>query len=57
VQRREADLGLELATGCTDDIDAKRDRVPRGDIEQRGLADAGVPDQHERLAGDPRALD
>ena len=53
VERREADIGLEFRTGCAYHADAERDGAPRGDVQQRGLADAGVSDQHQRLAAEP----
>ena len=57
VQGRERDLGLELSPGCAYHVDTQRDRASRGDVQQRGLADAGVSDDHERLAAQRRALD
>ncbi len=57
VERREADIGLEFRTGCAYHADAERAGAPRGDVQQRGLADAGVSDQHQRLAAEPRAFD
>ena len=57
VQGRETDLGLELSPGRAYHADTQRDRAPRGDVQKRGLADAGVADHDERVAAQRSALD
>jgi hypothetical protein len=57
MKRREADIGLELRTGCPYHADPERESTPRSDVQQRGLADAGLSDQQQRLAAQPRSFD